>query len=68
MLAGRLGRALVVIINSTTLTYQTSSKHEAEEEKAYFYMKGETMNIICEVFSALLKGEIEVFYSPGQGG
>ena len=32
-LAGRLGRALVVIINSTTLTYQTCSKHAAEERK-----------------------------------
>ena len=40
---------------------------QPKKEKAFFYLKDETMNIICEVLS-LLKGEIEVFYSPGQGG
>ena len=28
---------------------------QPKKEKAYFYMKDETMNIICEVFPALLK-------------
>ena len=40
VLAGRQGRALVVIINSTTLTYQTCSKHAAEERKSLFLHEG----------------------------
>ena len=55
VLAGRQGRALVVIINSTTLTYQTCSKHAAEERKSLFLHEGRNNEHHLWSFSALLK-------------
>ena len=63
VLAGRQGRALVVIINSTTLTYQTCSKHAAEEGKSLFLHEGR--NNEHHLWSFV---DIYIFYSPGQGG
>ena len=67
VLAGRQGRALVVIINSTTLTYQTCSKHAVEERKSLFLHEGRNNeHHLWSFFFSFV--DIYTFYSPGQGG